>query len=318
MSIIVGTNDLKEAESWVRVLKALGDWQVIFFREKYPAVDGLVQITTKDSRGARLSNRLFLIQVKHRTEPTFSLDREDTGLFDRLPIPTMIVRCDPEGGVTFSWSSERNDQSFMPQRPFTREEIDATYETELRKGNTVPWGLAEPVGLPKQVLPASFSAPEPLLTAGEPVGWPKQILPLLRLEHIEWYCTGREVKTAWANGDFAESDGALTIKSGAPQITGLNAYVNVGNGKTRLLVTRAVGSCLSFEAIPMIGRREASSIRRAQVQIYPSEDKQDLELDFAFPSDVQRTAIAIRINEYEQAPRSSGLLVVRDLYLVIP
>jgi len=106
----VSPTDIDEARSRVRLLEACDGLEVTFFRDKYPALDGLIHITEPVWSVTELSNVLVAFQLKAKsrervdTNTSVHLPLSDLGWIVTLPIPTVLFVADLKvQGIYLEW-----------------------------------------------------------------------------------------------------------------------------------------------------------------------------------------------------------------------
>jgi hypothetical protein len=126
MSRCIGEDDLNEARSRLRLLEACDGFEVTFFRDKYPALDGIIHITEPSpALITELSNVLVAFQLKSKSRDRQDHDRSiDLSLSDAewilsLPIPTVLFVADlkRDDGIFIKWLNEERKERKLRMKP---------------------------------------------------------------------------------------------------------------------------------------------------------------------------------------------------------
>jgi len=121
----IGEDDINEARSRLRLLEACDGFEVTFFRDKYPALDGIIHITEPSALVAERSNVLVAFQLKSKSRTRQDDDRSiDLPLPDvewilSLPIPTVLFVADlkRDDGIYIKWLTEEKKARTRRKKP---------------------------------------------------------------------------------------------------------------------------------------------------------------------------------------------------------
>jgi hypothetical protein len=138
----INEDDINEARSRLRLLEACDGFEVTFFRDKYPALDGIIHISDSASLVTELSNVLVAFQLKSKSRErqddnrSIPLPVSDVEWILSLPIPTVLFVADlrTETGIYVKWlTAEKKERKRFrgpgaqpaeePTRTFTPNEL---------------------------------------------------------------------------------------------------------------------------------------------------------------------------------------------------
>lgn len=114
----IGEDDINAARSRLRLLEACDGLEVTFFRDKYPALDGIIHITESSALVTELSNVLVAFQLKSKSRNrqddnrSIQLPLSDVEWILSLPIPTVLFVADlrTASGIYLKWLTAEKKQ----------------------------------------------------------------------------------------------------------------------------------------------------------------------------------------------------------------